>query len=182
MNFRKIFYFYRKYHNSIDVLSAFAGRYLAMAVWSIARSKQQFIPFGAVRSFTFWSGAEDKIYQFRADRLEHGAEMAMRWYLSKQNKAEYVAAVVDIYTTLDDVKTDTLKIGARFDDFSAGIIVYLPYYPVTENSDFGLGSPELDFPAQFASLAAQRERILNGLRRGRDTIPNREIRMAAGWK
>lgn len=181
MDIRNLLYSHRKNVNSIDVLSVFAGRHLALALWMIATEKQ-LAPFGATRKITFWHGAEDAITRFQAERLEHRVEAAMNWYGSAEHKAHYVAAVIDTFVTIEGVRTDAVRVAARFGDSSAGIVLLLPYASVPENAELKLGSPVVDFPAQFPSLATQRARILAGLRRGRDTIRNKDMLAVANWK
>jgi hypothetical protein len=151
-----------------------------MATWSVA-SLKQLSPFGAISTLSLWHGSVDREFRFHSERLERSAEMAMHWYLSRHRRADYVAAIIDVYLTIEGVKTDAMKMAARFGDFSAGIIIYLPYRHIAESPGIALDSPIVDFPVQFASLAVESERILRGLKRGRDRIRNRQIRVAAAW-
>ena len=184
MDIRRLSYQFRKYHNSVDALSIFAGYYLANAVWPIAR-QGPLLPFGVTRRFRFVRGCLDASHQFQFNQTAMGNEIENaleNWYMKKHAGEYYVAVIMDIHMTIEGIRTEVIKMAARFGDFSAAIIVHLPYSRATENTHLKLGSPILDFPAHLPSLTKQRERIFNGLHRGRDRILNREMRKAAAWQ
>jgi hypothetical protein len=183
MDIRRLSYQYRKYHNSVDELSIFAGYYLAHGVWAIA-CQRPLSPFGITRRFSFLRGCLDVSYQFQFNKTEVGKEIEnalANWYMNNHMNQYYVAVVMDIYMTIKSVRTEAIKMVARFGDFSADMIIYLPYTRATDNTGLKLAAPILDFPDRHPSLAKQRERILRGLHRGRDRIRNREMRKAAAW-
>jgi hypothetical protein len=158
-------------------LSHFAGRHLAIAGRIILKDGF-LLPFGFKRTLSLWSGATEEIVALRTDDQKLNLEMAESWLRTIHKKAEFVSVALDSYSTIDGVRTDAVAISARPKDFSSRVLVFLPYTPKTENSPTVLQAPQVDFPAQYASLMPKRDFVMANLLRGRDSLPSSN----PGWQ
>ena len=152
-------------------LSQFAGRHLAIAGRIILKDGF-LLPFGFKRTLSLWSGATEEIVALRTDDQKLNLQMAESWFMEDHKKAEFVSVALDSYVKVDGARTDAVAISARPKDFSSRILVFLPYTPKTENSPTVLRAPQVDFPAQYASLMPKRDFVLANLLRARDSLPS----------
>ncbi|MBV9567851.1 MAG: hypothetical protein JO172_06905 [Hyphomicrobiales bacterium] len=111
MDIRRIFYHYRRYHNSVDQLSFFAGYYLGQAVWPIT-CQVPLLPFGVTRRFSGLRGCLDEAFKFQFSQHTTGKEIEAQlasWYKDKHPKEYYVTVVMDTYITLAGTRTEAIK-------------------------------------------------------------------------
>ena len=151
-------------------LSHFAGRHLAIASRFVLNDG--FLqPFGLKLTQSRWSGATEEIVGLRTDNPNLILEMAETWLMTDHKKAKFVSVAIDSFSTIEGIRTAAVFISARPGDFSNRILVFLPYTPKTENSPTVLRAPQVDFPAESASLMPKRDAVLTNVLRGRESHP-----------
>jgi hypothetical protein len=151
-------------------LSNFAGRHLAFAGYMLLRDG--FLnPFGMTLTLSLWHGATEELAELRTDDPRLISEIAEHWLLKDHKKAKFVSVAIDSYSIVDGARTAAVIVSARPRNYSASVLVFLPYAEKTDDSPVRLQAPRVDFPAESVSLLPKRDFVLANVLKGRDSSP-----------